>query len=105
MGDRDSQFALGTLYQYGGAGYVAGAVHPDPAAAAYWYQKASKKDSADASFALAGLYRDGLGVQKGQLTSVQLYTKAAPGRQCGGNDGTRQLLPNAKSSGYILGRC
>jgi hypothetical protein len=75
-GNPDAQLALGTLYQYGGAGN-AGSAHPDYAAAAYWYQEAVKKDSAEAAYALGVLYHEGLGVQKDELSSMQLFTKAA----------------------------
>jgi TPR repeat protein len=75
-GDAKAQLALGQLYR---AGALApnGTAQPDYAGAAYWYHQASDRGEARASYDLAHLYRDGLGVRADASQSFQLLQKAA----------------------------
>jgi hypothetical protein len=76
MGDARAQLALGRLYESGALAPNGIAQH-DYAGAAYWYHLASDRGEAEASYQLANLYRDGLGVPADRSQSFQLLQKAA----------------------------
>ncbi len=75
-GDAKVQLALGRLYQYDAVAPDGTAQH-DYAGAAYWYRQASDRGEAQATYELAILYRDGLGVPADASQSFQLLQKAA----------------------------
>jgi len=75
-GDTKAQLALGRLYETGNLGQD-GKVQHDYAGAAYWYHQASDHGEAQASYELAILYHDGLGVPADASQSFQLLQKAA----------------------------
>jgi TPR repeat protein len=75
-GDTKAQLALGRLYETGNPGQD-GKVQHDYAGAAYWYHQASDHGEAQASFELAILYHDGLGVPADASRSFQLLQEAA----------------------------
>jgi TPR repeat protein len=75
-GDTKAQLALGRLYQ-SGALSPDGSPQHDYAGAAYWYHEASDHGEAQASYELAILYHDGLGVPADVSQSFQLLQKAA----------------------------
>ena len=75
-GDAKAQLALGKLYQSGTVAPDGTAQH-DYAGAAYWYRQASDRGEAQATYELAILYRDGLGVLADVSQSFQLLQKAA----------------------------
>jgi TPR repeat protein len=75
-GDVKAQRALAGLYQSGSLAPDGSAQH-DYAGAAYWYHQASVHGDAQASYELAILYRNGLGVPADAAQSFQLLEKAA----------------------------
>jgi TPR repeat protein len=75
-GDTKAQLALGRLYE-SGALAPDGSPQHDYAGAAYWYHLASDRGEAQASYELAILYHDGLGVPADASQSFQLLQKAA----------------------------
>jgi TPR repeat protein len=75
-GDAKAELALGQLYQSGKLAPNGTAQH-DYAGAAYWYHQASDRGEAQASYELANLYHDGLGVPADASQSFQLLQKAA----------------------------
>jgi TPR repeat protein len=75
-GDAKAQLALGRLYQ-SGALAANGTVQHDYAGAAYWYHQASDRGEVRASYELANLYHNGLGVPADASQSFQLLQKAA----------------------------
>jgi TPR repeat protein len=77
-GDARAQFALGKLYASGVLASDGSALH-DYAGAAYWYSQASNRGQTQASYELALLYRDGLGVPVNPAQSFTLLQKAAEG--------------------------
>jgi hypothetical protein len=76
MGDAKAQLALGRLYDSGALAPNGIAQH-DYAGAVYWYHQASDRGEAQASYELANLYHDGLGVPADASQSFQLLQKAA----------------------------
>jgi TPR repeat protein len=75
-GNAKAQFALGNFYEFGMIG-PDGIPKPDYPAAAYWYQEASNRGEAPASFALALLLRDGQGMARNPTAALELFRKAA----------------------------
>jgi uncharacterized protein len=75
-GNTKAQLALGRLYGSGNLGQD-GKVQHDYAGAAYWYNQASDHGEAQATYELAILYHDGLGVTADASQSFQLVQKAA----------------------------
>jgi len=75
-GNAKAQFALGNFYEFGMIG-PDGIPKPDYPAAAYWYQEASDRGELPASFALAKLLRDGLGMPSNPTAALNLFRKAA----------------------------
>jgi len=75
-GDAKAQLALGWLYRSGALAHN-GTAQPDYAGAGYWYHQASDRGEAQASYDLAHLYHDGLGVPADASQSFQLLQKAA----------------------------
>jgi len=75
-GDAQAQLALGGLYRSGGLAPNGTAQH-DYAGAAYWYHQASDRGEPQASYELANLYHNGLGVPADASQSFQLLQKAA----------------------------
>jgi TPR repeat protein len=75
-GSAKAQLALGRLYQSAALG-PDGSVQPDYAGAAYWYHAASDRGEAEAAYALAMLYHEGLGVAADPSQSFQLLKRAA----------------------------
>jgi hypothetical protein len=75
-GDANAQLALGLLAQAGTTD-EAGRVRPDYAAAARWYQQASDQGLVLATYYLANLHEDGLGVPKDEAVAARLFKKGA----------------------------
>ena len=75
-GDARAALALGRLYEVGALAADGSAVH-DYAGAAYWYHQASDHGQPQASYELARLYHDGLGVAANSDQSFALLRKAA----------------------------
>jgi len=75
-GDAKAQLALGRLYQSGALAPNGTAQH-DYAGAAYSYHQASDRGEVQASYELANLYHDGLGLPANASQSFQLLQKAA----------------------------
>jgi len=75
-GDVKAQRALADIYQSGTLAPDGSAQH-DYAGAAYWYYQASVHGDARAAYALAILYRNGLGVPADAPQAFQLLQKAA----------------------------
>ncbi len=75
-GDAKAQLALGRLYQSGALAPDGTAQH-DYAGAAYWYRQASDHGEAQATYDLALLYHNGLGVPADASQSFQLLQNAA----------------------------
>jgi TPR repeat protein len=74
-GDAKAELVLGQLYQFGFMG--TDAAKPDYAAAAYWYQEAANRGSAQAAYQLAVIYRDGRGVAANAPLALEFFLKAA----------------------------
>lgn len=76
QGDLAAALALANLYR--SATLAAdGTPRPDHAGAAYWYELAAERGSAEAAFELGMLYRDGLGVAADPQSALELFRKAA----------------------------
>ena len=71
LGDPESQFWLGTMYDEGNG------VLLDDKEAAKWYTKAAEQGNAAAQFNLALMYDEGEGVLQDYKEAVKWYTKAA----------------------------
>lgn len=70
-GDAAAAEALAGLYRFFDT------AKPDPAAAMYWYKRASDQGGARASFELATMYHEGIGTAVNDVAAKELYTKAA----------------------------
>jgi hypothetical protein len=77
-GNAHAQVALASLYRHDINSKTSSA-QPNYSAAAYWYQEAAKVNLPEAQYELGTLYRDGLGVQKDEVTGNQFFLKAAQG--------------------------
>jgi len=71
-GDADSQNNLAGCYKDGGCGFAA-----DLKKSAMWYKQAAKQGHWQALCSLAGMYADGLGVQRDEKKARQILKKAA----------------------------
>lgn len=70
-GDRDAQFALGTLYQQGLG------VAQDDLESTRWFQRAAKQGSVPAQYNLGNAYKFGRGVKASDKAAFQWWLKAA----------------------------
>jgi TPR repeat protein len=77
-GSIPAQLALAKVYEFGTIA-ADGSVKPDHAGAAYWYTKASDAGDLEATYRLALLHRDGLGVPANPQTGLELLRTAALG--------------------------
>lgn len=76
QGDVRAQYRLGVLNERGLDDNGDG-IPQDIGEAVKWYSRAMEKGSAQATVALADLYRDGKGVEKNMEKAVNYYTEAA----------------------------
>jgi TPR repeat protein len=74
-GDSRAEEALAGLYRFSKA--ASGASKPDYQAAAYWYKRASDHGAASASYQLATMYHEGIGLPVNDAAAKALFTKAA----------------------------
>jgi TPR repeat protein len=77
-GSIPAQLALAKVHEFGTIA-ADGTVKPDHAGAAYWYTKASDAGDLEATYRLALLHRDGLGVPASPQTGLELLRTAALG--------------------------
>lgn len=71
QGDRDAQFALGTLYQLGRG------VEQSDALATRWFRRAAERGSVPAQYNLGNAYKHGRGVEADDAQAFQWWIKAA----------------------------
>lgn len=74
-GNSRAEEALAGLYRYGKGD--ASASKPDYQAAVYWYKRASDHGVASASYQLATMYHEGIGVPVNNAAAKELFTRAA----------------------------
>lgn len=77
QGNAEAQCELGFLYQTGSLGQ--GSPPPDLSQAIHWYEAAAKQNGACGAFALAALYRRGIGVEKNPVLAASFMAVATAG--------------------------
>ena len=71
QGDKEAQFAMGTLF-YAGVG-----VAVDHTESSYWFQRAAEQGYAAAQYNLGNAYKRGEGVRQNDTMAVRWWEKAA----------------------------
>ncbi len=90
QGDREAQFALGTMYRDGQG------VKQDYAKALRWWRKAAAQGDIDAQYALGNFYSGGTGIARDNVQAYVWYSIAAA------NTGADWLAAIAGSNRQVL---
>lgn len=86
-GDRDAQYIVGAIYEYGNPGY---GIKVNYTEALKWYMKAAHQGDPDAQQALGNMFIEGKGVNKDYVEAMDWCSKSADqnnhdGMKCVGN--------------------